>query len=110
MTITETASTRDMRQFVGWFDDPAQTEPVYRPPFPGPCIVCMKPMLNQSDVRVTCLMWQDRKHGLSVFYRMHRTCAESLTPDEMSDYDGVVLDSMPTLVAPTSPVTETANG
>ena len=93
---SEPTGRSDMLQFVGWFDSAEQTEPTYEPPFPGPCIVCMKPM-SADDVRTYSLMWADRAYNKSVFYRMHRTCAESLTPAELGAYDGAVLDAIPTL-------------
>jgi len=85
-----------MTRFVGWFDDPSQTEPVSQPQFPGPCIACLQPM-SEEDVRTINLMWADRKHGLSVFYRMHRTCAVSMSDRERNAYDAVVLEAMPSL-------------
>lgn len=88
--------TRDMRQFVGWYDRADQTEPTHEPVFPGPCIACLKPM-TPDDVRTISLMWEDRAHHRSVFYRMHRTCAVAMSDREQAAYDETVLDAMPTL-------------
>lgn len=89
----------DMLQFVGWYDSAEQSEPTYSPPFPGPCIVCLKPM-TPDDVRTINVMWEDKAHSKSAFYRMHRTCGEAMSDREASVYDGVVLDAMPTLAVP----------
>ena len=87
----------DFLKFIGWYDSAEQDEPTHAPVFPGPCIVCMKPM-TAEDVRTVNLMWQERTHDRSVFYRTHRTCAESLSAAEHASYDGAVLDAMPHLV------------
>ncbi len=91
----------DPRSFIGWFDDPSQTKPVHDPPHDAKCPVCVKP-ITPDDVRTICLMWADRKGGKSVFYRMHRTCAVSLSDREKQVFDGMVLDAMPTLFPPES--------
>lgn len=91
-----TAPTSDMLRFVGWYDGADQATPTHEPEFPGPCIACLKPM-SVDDVRTISLMWQDKSHGRSLFYRMHRTCAEAMGEAERNAYDGAVLDAMPTL-------------
>lgn len=59
---------------VGYFDCDTQTEPVYDPPHDGPCLVCWQP-LHAADVRTISLMPAERGVA-SVFFRVHRTCAE----------------------------------
>lgn len=60
---------------LGYFTDKSQREPVYDPPHDGPCLVCWKP-LTPEDVRTINLMPADHPVA-SVFFRVHRTCAES---------------------------------
>jgi hypothetical protein len=89
---TPAAPLRQPR-YVGWYDRADQTEPTFDP---GnvPCVVCHQPW-TKDTVRTVCVTWQDRHVHQSLFYRMHRTCADSLTPKEVELYDGTVLDHAP---------------
>lgn len=69
------SNARERHPLVGYFTSAEQTEPVYDPPHDGPCLVCWKP-LHEGDVRTICLMPAERAVA-SVFFRVHRTCAES---------------------------------
>lgn len=96
------AVTREsnIRRFIGWFDDAAQEEPAYDPKWTAPnglgdCIVCAGP-LTGDNVRTVSVMWADRHGGRSLFYRMHRTCGDSLTDREHGLYDEAVLDAFAT--------------
>jgi hypothetical protein len=60
---------------VGYFASDTQTEPEYDPPHDGPCLVCWRP-LHAEDVRTISMLPQQRAVA-SVFFRVHRTCAES---------------------------------
>lgn len=60
---------------VGYFACDASTEPEYDPPHDGPCLVCWKP-LTADNVRTISLTPAERAVA-SVFFRVHRTCAES---------------------------------
>lgn len=80
-------------RYVGWYDSADQVEPTFDP---GnvPCVVCHQPWTEET-VRTICVMWQDREPPQSLFYRMHRTCADSLSDAEREMYDGAVLDKAP---------------
>jgi hypothetical protein len=60
---------------VGYFTDPAQTEPAYDPPHEGPCLVCWQPLTSET-VRTVSLMPQEGAK-VSVFYRIHRDCGDT---------------------------------
>ena len=95
------SETRDVARFIGWFDDAWQDTPTHDPKDAaangvGDCIVCARPM-TPDDVRTISVMYEDRRGGRSLFYRMHRTCGDSLTPREQGLYDEAVLDAFATL-------------
>lgn len=60
---------------VGYFACASQTVPEYDPPHDGPCLVCWQP-LHAEDVRTISMLPQQRAVA-SVFFRVHRTCAEN---------------------------------
>lgn len=60
-------------ELVGYFTDPAQTEPAYDPPHDAPCLVCWHPV-TENDVRTISLAPLERA-VVSVFFRVHRSCA-----------------------------------
>lgn len=62
----------DPYEFVGWYDDPAQTTPAHMPKDP-PCPVCTRPLGNIHDAKWTSLMWANER-GLSLFYGVHSGC------------------------------------
>lgn len=64
----------DRHPLVGYFTEAAQAEPAYDPPHNGPCLVCWQP-LTPDDVRTISVC---PLHGAdaSLFFRVHRTCAE----------------------------------
>lgn len=93
----------ETRRYVGWFDSAEQETPAHDPLFTAPCIVCQRPM-SEDDVRTVSLMWH--RGSASLFYRMHRTCGESLTEREAALYDGCVLDAF----AETMPAATPAGG
>lgn len=68
------SQTAARHRLVGYFSCDADTEPTYDPPRDAPCLVCWKP-LTASDVRTVSLTPMERAVA-SVFYRVHRTCAE----------------------------------
>lgn len=74
---------------LGYFTSPEQAQPVVDP-FPGstPCPVCGGSM-HTDDVRTVSLMPVGGR--ASAFYRLHRTCAEKLTPEQSSLLDEVAL-------------------
>ena len=82
----------NLTQYIGWYDSPEQTTPTHDPPHDGPCIVCVKP-LKPDDVRTISVLYQGGNKSL--FYRMHKSCALTLTPKEEAMYDGAVLDAFP---------------
>lgn len=80
-------------KYVGWYDAAGQSEPTFDPGPTTPCVVCHK-SLTPDNVRTISVMWQQERTQ-SLFYRMHRTCSETLTDTERELYDGAVLDHAP---------------
>lgn len=70
----------------GWYDRADQKEPTYDPGLVD-CPVCHA-LVTQDNVRTISLLHDDRR---SLFYRMHRTCAEGLTEDQRDYYDEAVM-------------------
>jgi hypothetical protein len=80
-------------RYVGWFDSDDQAVPTFDPGS-VPCVICHQPWTPET-VRTISLMWSDGSATQSLFYRMHRTCADALTDAEQTLYDGAVLDHAP---------------
>lgn len=84
-----------MMPLFGYFDDPAQTEPAFDPGLDVDCLIChtklSRPMLCVD------LMLDDPNLGgrdsRSYFYRVHKECYESLTPEQVTDLDSVIIDA-----------------
>lgn len=77
-------------ELVGYFTDAAQTEPVYDPPHDAPCLVCWQP-LTTDDVRTISLM--PAEGGVaSVFFRVHRSCAEA-DPRAVEEIEHRIIES-----------------
>lgn len=62
--------TRPDMPWLGYFDDPSQTEPAYDPPKDSICPVCMK-QLSQPMVALSLM---EMRANICWFYRVHRTC------------------------------------
>lgn len=85
----------DLQRFVGWYDDASQKEPTHDPAHDGPCIVCIKP-LTPDNVRTVSVLAEGGTRSL--FYRLHRTCAEALSERDAGDLDEAVMNAAPRLV------------
>jgi hypothetical protein len=70
---------------IGYFTEPGQTTPSYEPPFPCRCPVCGGTVDDSNARTVSCTPMNARL--LSVFYRLHRQCADGLTPYEHAALD-----------------------
>jgi len=81
------------REYVGYFlsADKPDEEPDYMPSRFHDCPVCGEPW-SADDVRTRCLMWAHGAASVSVFYRLHRTCAESQSPEDAGRMDEEVLE------------------
>jgi hypothetical protein len=88
----------------GYYSDPSQTKPEFDPGIEVPCIICAKD-LTADDIRTISLMAiSDVEHdaeGLSFkrdnrsyFYRVHRSCHESLTEEQRTKVDGLLIDAI----------------
>lgn len=75
----------------GYFDSPEQTTPAYDPGVEIDCPLCSKP-LDLSNMVTISLMRQDRIDNRSYFYRLHKTCREWATDDEILDIESMVID------------------
>lgn len=72
--MSQSSNAANRHELVGYFIDATQTAPSYDPPHDAPCLVCWEP-LHADDVRTINLMPSERAVA-SVFFRVHRTCAE----------------------------------
>lgn len=77
----------------GYFDDPQQYVAAYDPGIDDVlCPICSEP-LNREDLR-TISMMEDAGPHASYFYRVHKSCHESLTQLEQDCIDCLIWDSI----------------
>lgn len=83
------------KNHVGYFTSPEQVSPVHDPPFPCACPVCGEPMTS-ADVRTVSIRLASPPESgaplLSLFYRLHRTCAEEISNDDLGALDNQAFD------------------
>jgi hypothetical protein len=73
----------------GWYAAAGDKKPAHDPGVEGiDCPRCNKP-LTTNDLRTISL--RELSGGHSLFYRLHRTCAEAMTHDETLVMDDFVL-------------------
>ncbi len=86
-----------MNPLVGYYDSPDQPrdKPAYDPPHEGPCVVCYKPLTLDTVRTVSVMGMPDTNPDRCYFYRLHRACHDSLTPEEQGALDAGVLNSTP---------------
>ena len=75
-------------ELVGYFTTADQTTPAYDPPHDAPCLVCWRP-LTPDDIRTVSLM--PVGHDASLFFRVHRTCAEH-DPAAVEEIESAIVD------------------
>ena len=80
----------------GYFDDPSQTEPTFDPGLNVDCLVChtrLSPPMKTISVMLDepTLGGRDNR---SYFYRVHKDCYEALTPQQETNLDSVIIDSV----------------
>jgi len=89
----------------GYFDDPAQTVPVFDPGLNVGCPICGKSPILPDDVRtISLIVPKEFKHTSgrvdtssaerSYFYRVHRSCHEPLDEKQRSALDGLLVDAI----------------
>jgi len=81
------AATTARHELVGYFTHTGAT-PEYDPPHEGPCLVCWKP-LTTDDIRTISVMPTEKP--ISLFFRVHRTCAES-DPNAVEEIESAIID------------------
>lgn len=79
-----------MNSIYGYFDDPAQVEPAYDPGLDADCPACNLP-LSRPMVATSLMVPGDSR---SYFWRAHKACYESLTPEQVTDIDSVLIDAV----------------
>ena len=87
--ITSLISKREKLKFIGYFNDFSDT-PAKDPLYAVNCIICNNPM-TESDVRTVSLCALSGA-GVSFFYRMHRTCSDSLSAIDQELYDNAIIE------------------
>ena len=73
--------------WVGYYDDPAQTVPVFDPGLSAYCPVCLKSLIEPVK---TISVWGDPPE-YSLFYRAHKDCWERLPAEDQSEYDAAAM-------------------
>ena len=79
-----------MKNIFGYFTDPYQTIPAYDPGFDVECPVCHQ-RLRRPALAISLMLDGDDR---SYFYRMCKPCYESLSEDEQTVYDSVIIDAV----------------
>ena len=79
-----------MQPIYGYFDKPELFEPTYDPGMDAPCLICHY-KLSIFPVRTISLMLENDSR--SYFYRVHIVCHDSLTEQQQSDLDGLIIDA-----------------
>ncbi len=72
----------------GYFDQPFQETPAYDPGLEVACPICGC-RLSRPMKTISLLAEGDTR---SYFYRVHQPCYEKLSPEQISDLDGLILD------------------
>lgn len=88
--VDESSLPIQSRSIYGYFDKPHQCEPTYNPSLDVNCPFCHKELgYPQIPIKTICFMREgDTK---SYFYRCHRKCYESASPEEISAIDEMSL-------------------
>ena len=74
----------------GWFDSKSST-PAHDPGVEkGLCAACMKP-LRRPVVTASLMLIGDSK---SYFYRLHKSCQMSMSPEDIKEFDDSLIDSL----------------
>lgn len=79
-----------MLPMFGYFTAPEQTEPVYDPGLEVNCPACNQ-RLSRPMVTPSLMVPGDSR---SYFYRMHKACSDSITPEQESNIDGLLIDAI----------------
>ena len=74
----------------GFFDDRYQTEPSQDPGFEVDCPVCHK-RIEAPMVTVSLMLVGDNR---SYFYRMHKACSDSVSPELETEIDSLLMDAV----------------
>ncbi len=74
----------------GYFEAPGQTEPAFDPGLDIECPVCEKPV--GKNCRAVCFMVPGDKR--SYFYRMHKNCLETCSPELETNITSVIVDAI----------------
>jgi hypothetical protein len=76
----------------GYYDSPSQIRPVFDPGTRGvPCPNCGNE-LNEVDLRTISLMVPNDSR--SYFYRVHKSCHESLNERQQTNLDSLLIDAI----------------
>lgn len=75
----------------GYFDDPMQEQPVYDPGYGVPCPCCLLPL--GEDVALVCVSLMGEHARRSYFFRAHKACWRSASPEEQQRIEGSIIDA-----------------
>jgi len=74
----------------GYFDYAGQEQPTYDPGLDVECLVCGE-ILSSPMVTPSLMLEGDNR---SYFYRLHKHCSDGLSPEQESEVDGLLLDTI----------------
>lgn len=73
----------------GYFEGQSDT-PAYDPGTSVPCMYCQNTL--SAPIKTISLMVPGQNR--SYFYRMHKGCYEGMAPEEVSNYEGALIDNI----------------
>lgn len=83
------------QQIYGWYDSAHQPKdkPTYNPPFDALCPYCDLP-LSDEDMRTHSMLMENAPQCF--FFRTHRTCDESASPEQRQAVDDKIWELIAT--------------
>lgn len=77
-------------QLFGYFEHEWETEPTHDAGLEVDCLFCLK----RLAIPLKTISLQKMNDVRSYFYRCHKNCYESATPEEITEYESVLIDSV----------------
>lgn len=84
--------------YFGYFDEPDQEQPTYRPSDDVLCPLCHKKRgpkgIKRADGKsnLVTISFMGLERDKSFFYAVHRDCYERATPEQMTEIESIVID------------------
>ena len=82
-----------MNKLFGYFETAESQFPDYDPGLDVECIICFKKL----SAPLNTISLYNPKDPRSYFYRTHKNCYESATPEEITAYESTLIDNLDNL-------------